>query len=51
VVFPYILVGAGLFADKIQLSGMMQTASPFPALQQAGVVFRHGIALWRNGAQ
>jgi vitamin B12/bleomycin/antimicrobial peptide transport system ATP-binding/permease protein len=32
-VFPYILVAPAYFADKIQLGGMMQTASAFSSVQ------------------
>jgi vitamin B12/bleomycin/antimicrobial peptide transport system ATP-binding/permease protein len=35
VLFPYILVAPAYFADKIQLGGMMQTASAFSSVQQA----------------
>jgi vitamin B12/bleomycin/antimicrobial peptide transport system ATP-binding/permease protein len=35
VVFPYILVAPAYFADKIQLGGMMQTASAFDSVQKA----------------
>ena len=35
VVFPYVLVAPAYFADKIQLGGMMQTASAFSSVQQA----------------
>jgi putative ATP-binding cassette transporter len=35
VVFPYILTAPAYFADKIQLGGMMQTASAFSSVQQA----------------
>ncbi len=35
VVFPYILVAPAYFANKIQLGGMMQTASAFSNVQQA----------------
>jgi len=35
VIFPYILVAPAYFADKIQLGGMMQTASAFSSVQQA----------------
>jgi vitamin B12/bleomycin/antimicrobial peptide transport system ATP-binding/permease protein len=35
VVFPYILVAPAYFADRIQLGGMMQTASAFGSVQQA----------------
>ena len=35
VIFPYILVAPAYFADKIQLGGMMQTASAFSSVQTA----------------
>jgi vitamin B12/bleomycin/antimicrobial peptide transport system ATP-binding/permease protein len=35
VIFPYILVAPAYFADKIQLGGMMQTASAFGSVQDA----------------
>jgi vitamin B12/bleomycin/antimicrobial peptide transport system ATP-binding/permease protein len=35
VIFPYILVAPAYFANKIQLGGMMQTASAFSSVQQA----------------
>jgi putative ATP-binding cassette transporter len=35
VVFPYILVAPAYFSDKIQLGGMMQTASAFSSVQQS----------------
>jgi len=35
VIFPYILVAPAYFADKIQLGGMMQTASAFDSVQKA----------------
>src|SRR3954469_14590721 len=35
VIFPYMLVAPAYFADKIQLGGMMQTASAFSSVQQA----------------
>jgi putative ATP-binding cassette transporter len=35
VVFPYILVAPAFFGGKIQLGGMMQTASAFSSVQQA----------------
>ena len=40
VVFPYILVAPAYFADKIQLGGMMQTASAFSSVQTGAVVLR-----------
>jgi vitamin B12/bleomycin/antimicrobial peptide transport system ATP-binding/permease protein len=35
VIFPYILVAPAYFAEKIQLGGMMQTASAFGSVQGA----------------
>jgi putative ATP-binding cassette transporter len=35
VVFPYVLVAPAYCADKIQLGGMMQTASAFSSVQQS----------------
>jgi vitamin B12/bleomycin/antimicrobial peptide transport system ATP-binding/permease protein len=35
VIFPYILVAPAYFAEKIQLGGMMQTASAFSSVQEA----------------
>jgi putative ATP-binding cassette transporter len=35
VIFPYVLVAPAYFADKIQLGGMMQTASAFDSVQKA----------------
>ena len=35
VIFPYVLVAPAYFADKIQLGGMMQTASAFSSVQQS----------------
>ena len=35
VIFPYILVAPAYFAEKIQLGGMMQTASAFGSVQEA----------------
>jgi vitamin B12/bleomycin/antimicrobial peptide transport system ATP-binding/permease protein len=35
VIFPYILVAPAYFASKIQLGGMMQTASAFSSVQTA----------------
>ena len=35
VIFPYILVAPAYFANKIQLGGMMQTASAFGSVQDA----------------
>src|SRR5205085_6568730 len=35
VVFPYALVAPAYFADKLQLGGMMQTASAFDSVYKA----------------
>ncbi|NWM64771.1 ABC transporter ATP-binding protein/permease, partial [Escherichia coli] len=35
VVFPYILVAPAYFAGKVQLGGMMQTASAFDSVYKA----------------
>ena len=35
VIFPYILIAPAYFAEKIQLGGMMQTASAFGSVQKA----------------
>jgi putative ATP-binding cassette transporter len=35
IIFPYILVAPAYFADKVQLGGMMQTASAFSSVQDA----------------
>jgi putative ATP-binding cassette transporter len=35
VVFPYVLVAPAYFANKIELGGMMQTASAFDSVQKA----------------
>ncbi len=50
VVFPYILVAPAYFADKIQLGGMMQTASAFSSVQQSlsfFVTVYRSLAEWR----
>jgi len=50
VVFPYILVAPAYFADKIQLGGMMQTASAFDSVQRAlsfFVTVYRSLAEWR----
>ncbi|MCK7474935.1 MAG: hypothetical protein MZV49_18580 [Rhodopseudomonas palustris] len=41
IIFPYILVAPAYFAQKVQLGGMMQTASAFGSVQEAPVVLRH----------
>ncbi len=35
IIFPYILVAPAYFAEKIQLGGMMQTASAFSSVQDS----------------
>ena len=50
VIFPYILVAPAYFADKIQLGGMMQTASAFDSVQKALSFFvsaYRALADWR----
>ena len=50
VVFPYVLVAPAYFADKIQLGGMMQTASAFDTVQKSLSFFvsiYRALAEWR----
>jgi putative ATP-binding cassette transporter len=50
VIFPFILVAPAYFADKIQLGGMMQTASAFGSVQKAlsfFVTIYRSLAEWR----
>jgi vitamin B12/bleomycin/antimicrobial peptide transport system ATP-binding/permease protein len=50
VIFPYILTAPAYFADKIQLGGMMQTASAFSSVQQAlsfFITIYRALADWR----
>ena len=50
VIFPYVLVAPAYFADKIQLGGMMQTASAFSSVQKAlsfFVTIYRTLADWR----
>ena len=50
VIFPYILVAPAYFADKIQLGGLMQTASAFGSVQKAlsfFVTIYRTLAEWR----
>ena len=50
VIFPYILVAPAYFAEKIQLGGMMQTASAFGSVQKAlsfFVTIYRTLAEWR----
>jgi len=48
VLFPYILVAPAYFADKIQLGGMMQTASAFDSVRKALSVF---VTIYRSMAE
>jgi vitamin B12/bleomycin/antimicrobial peptide transport system ATP-binding/permease protein len=48
VIFPYILVAPAYFADKIQLGGMMQTASAFDSVQGALSFF---VSIYRTMAE
>ena len=51
VVFPFFLVAPAYFADKMQLGGMMQTASAFGSVQDALSFFvtsYRTIAEWRS---
>jgi vitamin B12/bleomycin/antimicrobial peptide transport system ATP-binding/permease protein len=50
VVFPYIVVSPAYFAGKIQLGGLMQTASAFNSVREALSVFidvYRELAAWR----
>jgi putative ATP-binding cassette transporter len=50
-VFPFVLVAPAYFADKMQLGGMMQTASAFGSVQDALSFFISSyrtIAEWRS---
>src|SRR6202795_1163691 len=48
VIFPYILVAPAYFADKIQLGGMMQTASAFSSVQRSLSFF---VSIYRTMAE
>jgi putative ATP-binding cassette transporter len=51
VIFPFILVAPAYFADKVQLGGMMQTASAFGSVQKALSFFvsvYRSLAEWRS---
>ncbi|MBI3701865.1 MAG: ABC transporter ATP-binding protein/permease [Afipia sp.] len=48
VIFPYVLVAPAYFAEKIQLGGMMQTASAFGSVQGALSFF---ISVYRQMAE
>lgn len=50
VIFPYVLIAPAYFAEKIQLGGMMQTASAFNSVQTALSFFvstYRSLAEWR----
>jgi vitamin B12/bleomycin/antimicrobial peptide transport system ATP-binding/permease protein len=52
IIFPYILVAPAYFAEKIQLGGMMQTASAFGSVQDALSFFitaYRTLAEWQAG--
>jgi len=51
VIFPYILVAPAYFASKIQLGGMMQTASAFSSVQSSlsfFITIYRSLAEWRS---
>ena len=51
VIFPFILVAPAYFADKIQLGGLLQTASAFSSVQSALSFFisiYRSLAEWRS---
>ena len=48
VIFPYILVAPAYFGNKIQLGGMMQTASAFSSVQQSLSFF---VSIYRSLAE
>jgi putative ATP-binding cassette transporter len=51
VIFPYILVAPAYFANKIQLGGMMQTASAFSSVQASlsfFITIYRSLAEWRS---
>jgi putative ATP-binding cassette transporter len=52
VIFPYVLIAPAYFAEKIQLGGMMQTASAFGSVQDALSFFitaYRTLAEWQAG--
>ena len=54
VIFPYVLVAPAYFARKIQLGGMMQTASAFSNVQGAlsfFVTIYRQLAEWQGRGQ
>ncbi len=51
VIFPYVLVAPAYFANKIQLGGMMQTASAFSSVQASlsfFITIYRSLAEWRS---
>jgi putative ATP-binding cassette transporter len=51
VIFPYVLVAPAYFAEKVQLGGMMQTASAFSSVQDSLSFFitsYRTLAEWRS---
>ena len=48
VIFPYVLVAPAYFAEKVQLGGMMQTASAFGSVQDSLSFF---ITIYRTLAE
>ncbi len=51
VIFPYILVAPAYFGNKIQLGGMMQTASAFSSVQASlsfFITIYRSLAEWRS---
>jgi putative ATP-binding cassette transporter len=51
VIFPYVLVAPAYFAQKVQLGGMMQTASAFGSVQESLSFFitsYRTLAEWRS---
>jgi vitamin B12/bleomycin/antimicrobial peptide transport system ATP-binding/permease protein len=52
VIFPYVLIAPAYFAQKVQLGGMMQTASAFGSVQDALSFFitaYRTLAEWQSG--
>ncbi|MDB5620960.1 MAG: transporter-like [Tardiphaga sp.] len=52
VIFPYVLIAPAYFAEKVQLGGMMQTASAFGSVQDALSFFitaYRTLAEWQAG--
>lgn len=49
VIFPFILGAPAYFANKVQLGGLLQTASAFGSVQDALSFSSRFTAPWRNG--